>query len=263
MTAGAIPQRLSRTFHMKSWRANILKIGLPIAAVAALSACGSANSPDTRNPKSDPAVSVPQAEETVTLTGLPLAAENFEALTEQAFTASPGQLDSLFTKTQESVTGISGQLDPETSKAVDARLMDVKAALAAGNPADVALSAVEGYKLIVSAFPPDAKIPVAVSLLDYAGFRIQADLKSDPAHWDDAREAAQYAHEQWELIRSNVTDTELNKRFSASLADLDEYLSVKDEKMAAKAAASELNLVDELEGFFQSTPKTNLPNNPN
>ena len=99
-------------------------------------------------------------------------------------------------------------------------------------------------------------------MLDYAGFRIQADLKSDPKRWSDAREAGKFAQEQWGLIKDSVTDTELNKRFSDSLAKLDEYLSVKDEKMAAQATVTELDLVDELEGYFQPTSAINSPNNP-
>ena len=182
--------------------------------------------------------------------GLSAAAEDFEALTEQAFTASPEKLNALFKKTQGSVTGITGQLSPETSKAVDARLKEAEAAIAARSPADIALSAVEGYKLVVSSFPDDAKIPVAVSLLDYAGFRIQADLRSKPKRWDDAREAAKFARARWDHVKINVTDDKLNKKFTASLDELDKYLSVKNEEMAAKSAIKELDLVDELENFF-------------
>jgi hypothetical protein len=249
-------------YHMRNWRLNILQIGVPFAAVAALSACGSSKPAETNQKNSDQVVTVPQNETVVAVSGLPAAAENFEALTEQAFTAKPDELALLFANAHESATGIAGQLDPEAAKSLDGRLKDVKTAIDAGNPSDIALAAVEGYKVIVSAFPPDAKIPVAVSLLDYAGFRIQADLQSDPKRWADASAAAKYAQGQWDLIKDSVTDPELNKRFSDSLARLTEYLSVKDDKMAAKAAATELDLVDELETFFHpatKTPPTNKP----
>ena len=208
-------------------------------------------------------MTVPKNETVTAMTGLPAAAENLEALTEQAFTASPEELVSLFTKAQESVAGISGQLSPQATKSLDGYLRDAKTAIDAGNPSDTALAAVEGYKLIVSAYPPDARIPAAVSLLDYAGFRIQADLKSDPKRWADAQEAAKYAHDQWDQIKDKVTDTDLNKRFTTSLSKLDEYLSVKDDKMAAKAAVTELDLVDELEGFFQPATKPVAPDTTN
>ena len=240
---------------MKNGRINILQYGLPLAAVAMLSACGSSKPTDTNNQNSNQIVTAPKNETVTAMTGLPAAAENLEALTEQAFTASPEELVSLFTKAQESVAGISGQLSPQAAKSLDGYLRDAKTAINAGNPSDTALAAVEGYKLIVSAYPPDARMPAAVSLLDYAGFRVQADLKSDPKRWADAQEAAKYAHDQWDQIKDKVTDTDLNKRFTTSLSKLDEYLSVKDDKMAAKAAVTELDLVDELEGFFQPATK--------
>ncbi|MFT5537907.1 hypothetical protein [Parasphingorhabdus sp.] len=248
---------------MKNGRINILQYGLPLAAVAMLSACGSSKPTDTNNQNSNQIVTVPKNETVTAMTGLPAAAENLEALTEQAFTASPEELVSLFTKAQESVAGISGQLSPQATKSLDGYLRDAKTAIDAGNPSDTALAAVEGYKLIVSAYPPDARIPAAVSLLDYAGFRIQADLKSDPKRWADAQEAAKYAHDQWDQIKDKVTDTDLNKRFTTSLSKLDEYLSVKDDKMAAKAAVTELDLVDELEGFFQPATKPVAPDTTN
>lgn len=248
---------------MRNWRSNVLHIGSSLLAIAALSGCGSSQSPNDGSNSSVQTVAVPQNEAVSSAIALAAAAENFEALTEQAFTAKPDELVLLFAKAQESATGIAGQLDPVAAKALDGRVKDAKTAIDAGNPSDTALAAVEGYKLIVSAYPPDARIPAAVSLLDYAGFRIQADLKSDPKRWADAQEAAKYAHDQWDQIKDKVTDTDLNKRFTTSLSKLDEYLSVKDDKMAAKAAVTELDLVDELEGFFQPATKPVAPDTTN
>lgn len=247
---------------MRSWRSNILHIGSPLLAIAALSGCGSSQSSNDGTNGGDQTVTVPQNETVSSTIALATAAENFEALTELAFTAKPDELALLFAKAQESATGIAGPLGPEAAKSLDGRLKDAKTAIDAGNPSGTALAAVEGYKLIVSAFPPDAKMPVAVSLLDYAGFRIQADLKSEPKRWSDAQEATKYAHEQWAQIKDKVTDVALNKRFTASLVDLDKYLSAKDGGMASKAAVAELDLVDELEGFFQPSAAVSAPTAP-
>lgn len=244
---------------MRSRVSNFLRIGMPLAAIAMLAACGSTKPANTNDQKNTQVVTVPQNETAPTLSGMPAAAENLEALTEQAFTASPKELDSLFTKVQESVASISGQLSPNDAKSLEGHMREAKTAIAAGNPSATALAAVEGYKLIVSAYPPDAKIPAAVSLLDYAGFRIQADLKSEPKRWADALEAAKFAHEQWDQIKGKVTDIDLRSRFTASLSSLDEYLSRQNEKSAAKAAVTELELVDELEGFFQPAGAAAVP----
>ena len=239
---------------MRNWRSNVLHIGSPLLAIAALSGCGSSQSPNDSSNSSVQTVAVPQNEAVSSAIALAAAAENFEALTEQAFTAKPDELALLFAIAQESATGIAGQLDPAAAKALDGRVKDAKTAIDAGNPPDIALAAVEGYRLIVSAFSPYAKIPVAVSLLDYAGFRIQADLKSEPKRWSDAQEATKFAHGYWDQIKDKVTDAALNKRFASSLASLDEFLSAKEARMASKAVVTELDLVDELERFFQPPP---------
>jgi hypothetical protein len=239
---------------MRSWRPNILHIGLPLLGIAMLSGCNSSQVPEAGANGGDQTVTASQSETMTGPAALAAAAENFEALTEQAFTAKPDELALLFAKAQESAAGIAGPLGPEAAKALDGRLKDAKTAIDAGNPSDVALAAVEGFRLIVSAFPPDARIPVAVSLLDYAGFRIQADLKSEPKRWSDAQEATKFAHGHWDQIKDKVTDAALNKRFAASLASLDEFLSAKEARMASKAVVTELDLVDELERFFQPPP---------
>jgi hypothetical protein len=236
---------------MRSWRSNILHIGLPLVAIAALSGCGSSQAPEAGTESGDQMVPVPQKETKSSPIALAAAAENFEALTEQAFTAKPDELALLFAKAQKSATGIAGQLGPEATKSLEGRLLAARTAIDARHPSDIALAAVEAFRLVVSAFSPDAGMPVAVSLLDYAGFRIQADLKSEPPRWSDAQEAAKYAHGQWDQVKDRVTDMALKEQFTASLASMDEYLSARDDEMAAKAAATELDLVDDLEGFFK------------
>ena len=97
---------------MRNWRSNVLHIGSPLLAIAALSGCGSSQSPNDSSNSSVQTVAVPQNEAVSSAIALAAAAENFEALTEQAFTAKPDELALLFAIAQESATGIAGQLDP-------------------------------------------------------------------------------------------------------------------------------------------------------
>jgi molybdenum cofactor biosynthesis protein B len=64
---------------------------------------------------------------------------------------------------------------------------------------------VEGYRLLVSA-APQTKIPTAVNLLDYAGFRYDADLKARPVRWSDLKAAVEFANQQWNSISDGVTE---------------------------------------------------------
>ena len=44
----------------------------------------------------------------------------------------------------------------------------------------IAIAAVEGYRVLVSSVAPGANVPTEVNLLDYAGFRYDAGLKTKP-----------------------------------------------------------------------------------
>lgn len=230
-----------------------LLVGLPLAALITLSGCGSSPTSDAADTTKEHSVSTVTANEGVSseLT-VTAAGEPFEALTEQAFSADGVKLFSLYDEAQVAADGIRDKLPPETAKALDARLAETKVAIVARQPADIALSAVEGYKLIASAFPADAKVPIAVSLLDYAGFRIQADLQSEPVRWADAAQAATYAQEQWSLAKDKVADTALRDKFEASVKSLQKATTIKDKAMATRAAKLELDLVDSLETYFQA-----------
>ena len=235
------------------------KLKYLLAAMASLSllplaACGSNSTSDGSAATQDTAsIAVPQTGNRPKMTALESAGEPFEALTEQAFTANPSQLMSLYKDAENAAIGVHDELSRQDAQTLDALLMKSKAAINAGKPTDIALSAVEGYKLIVSAFPPDSKIPVEVSLLDYAGFRVQADLKTSPARWEDAKTATDYAIGKWNAVQASVSDKPLRDKFGKALSTLDEAIAVKNQTSAAAAASHELDIVDELENYFKAS----------
>ncbi len=181
---------------------------------------------------------------------LAAAAEPFEALTEQAFSADKAKLVTLLANVENAAKSIGPVLQAPVSKDLDARIADAKTAIATDKRADIALSAVEGYRLIVSQFPEASSVPPAVSLLDYAGFRIQADLQTVPVRWDDATAALTFAQDQWAGVSGRITDKKLADSFSSTLSQLDDAITNKKLEAAKKAAVAELDQVDELEKFF-------------
>ncbi len=227
--------------------------GAAVIALLSLSACSpqsaSTDVPVKTDTASNMGAGTTLAPKTV---ALELAGEPFEALTEQAFTADRSKLMSLYNEAETAALGVRDRLSPQDAQTIDGLLTKTKTAIAAGKSTEIALSAVERYKLIVSAFPPDAKIPVEVSLLDYAGFRVQADLKASPARWEDAKTATDYAMTQWGAIAGKVGDKALHDKFGKSLSSLNDAVANKDLKMAASAATHELDIVDELEHYFKT-----------
>lgn len=232
---------------------------LPLVLASAISLTGCSANSDNKvggneqdKPKATAPSAVSSASPASAYEALAAAGEPYEAITEQAFTADAATFAKLVAQAQAANDSIREIVPAAQIAVLDERLAAVQQAIAKGQPSDIALSAVEGYRLVVSQFPADAPVPAAVSLLDYAGFRIQADLKSSPPKWSDAREASKLAGQLWSGIDSKVTDINLKKAFAASLQAIDDAITAKDRSAAEKAAVRELDLVDRLETFFSA-----------
>lgn len=178
------------------------------------------------------------------------AAEPFEALTEQAATASSEQLGSLRDDARTAAAGVATSLGAAENRAIDGYLAAVDTAMETGDRSEIALSAVEGYRTLVEATSGSGSVPRNVSLLDYAGFRYQADLAAKPIRWDDATAALGFADQQWAGLQEEVMDESLRNIFDTALGDLRAATDARDATRARAAVAFELNLVDMLEHHF-------------
>jgi hypothetical protein len=178
------------------------------------------------------------------------AAEPFETLTEESFSAKAGQLDRRIAAAETAAGQVHALLPADGQGALDRELAAIRTARQANDRAGIALAAVEGYRVLVSAAPP-GKVPTEVSLLDYSGFRYDADLKAKPVRWPDMQEATHFASQQWDAIAGRVQDARLAKRVTAALQAMQAAVEKKSAAGARHAATSLLDLVDELEGYFK------------
>lgn len=178
------------------------------------------------------------------------AAEPFEALTEGAFGSDPAALDGLIAKAKSGGEAASRVLAPHEAKALSEQLARINTARSQDARADLAIAAVEGYRTLVSSVSGTHRIPKEVNLLDYAGFRYQANLKAKPVRWADAAATMNYADRQWQAISGAVTDAGLKKAMSDALAQMRRASERKDAAAAMSASTAELDLVDRLEKFF-------------
>ncbi len=178
------------------------------------------------------------------------AAEPFEKLTENAFVVNKHKLDLLIAKAKLSAVGASKLMSTSEAKALSNYVAAIDAARAANNPADLAIAAVEGYRTLVSNAGGPPKVPKQVSLLDYSGFRFQADIKAKPIRWSDAASAVDFAVVEWQQIADRVDDLKLRAKMSEALAAMRLASHNKKAKEAMSAATRELDLVDQLEHYF-------------
>jgi hypothetical protein len=123
------------------------------------------------------------------------AAEPFEKLTEIFFETTLPPIDQTIGEAQAAAQGVRELLPSDAAVRLHAQVAAMGSARQAQDRAGLALSSIEAYRVIVSAVADNAKVPTVVSLLDYAGFRYDADLKANPARWGDMAAAVSFARE--------------------------------------------------------------------
>ena len=234
------------------------KEGIAIIALSAsLAACSSKQpssaakaSPSQSTTVPAPSMDSSQQPSPLKRSNILAAAEPFEALTEQAPTSSKTELLNLIVNANQAAQTVSPSLDPQHQADMTNHLKAISRAQTTNNRTEIALASVEAYRTIVESAGDAGKIPQAVSLLDYSGFRYQADLSGSPVRWSDAGNAIMFAEQKWASISDRVTDTTLKSEFSKSLDDMKSAQKASDVKAAKAASTKELDLVDKLESFF-------------
>lgn len=222
-------------------------IPIIVALAGPLAGCGQGSPPHNDRTA---ATNVPPSAAVTRSDRLLAAAEPFEKLTQTAFTATVPVLDTTIGEARTAADSVRDVLGPANVRSIDGLLVDLARHRQSEKRADIALASIEIYRKLVSAVPTGTGIPSAVSLLDYAGFRYQADLKATPVRWQDMTEAMRFARVQWALVSPQLTASPLAATFEAALVDMEQAIAARDATAAAKAVVTELDLVDQLEGYF-------------
>jgi hypothetical protein len=173
-------------------------------------------------------------------------AEHFEMLTERAFDDQPADLLLLADRARLSFDEVRGALPKATTSEIDTLILEIRNSIETDSRPDVAISAVEGYRRVIE-ISDASDVSKAISMLDYAGFRIQADLKCDPVRWDDISGAFDFASSQWLEVARHIQDGELADKFRVNLDALGTAIAGFNQDLAESAVVHELDLVDELE----------------
>lgn len=220
-------------------------------AALAVSACN--RQPSTQATSSDAAVVVPTptaSDADAKNSAFLAAAEPFEALTEQAASASPNKLGALIADARKAADGIGPALSAASKQALDKEMTQIAVSEKNNLRTAIALAAVEGYRTLVESAADTGPVPQAVSLLDYAGFRYQANLAAKPVDWNDVDAAVSVAREKWLAVEAKVADPALHREFATAVDDMAKAAKVRDATAAMTAATKELDLVDKLETYF-------------
>lgn len=179
------------------------------------------------------------------------AAEGYETLTETAFDKTFPELTASLTAARQKALEARTLLATEQAGRLDTLGAEIDAALRDQNRSALAIAAVETYRVLVSAQDASALVPVEVSLLDYAGFRYDANAKSRPVSWDQMTADVAFARETWARISPRVTAKGLSGAFDSALSGMETAVAQKNAVAAGIAVSNELALVDALEEHFK------------
>lgn len=222
-----------------------------VAAIAVLAATLAACNPqaDKANaPATATAASPAASDRNVRLLA---AAEGYETLTETAFDKTFPELAASLTVARQTTLEARTLLAPDQAARLDTLGAGIDAALRDQNRSALAIASVETYRVLVSAQDASAQVPVEVSLLDYAGFRYDANAKSQPINWDQMTADVAFARETWTRISPRVTAKGLSGAFDSALSGMETAIAQKNAVAAGIAVSNELALVDALEEHFK------------
>ena len=230
----------------------MIKSRLAIFATAlTLSACGSNNNAGSKADVPDSTASQATAmNQSETATALSAAGEPFEVLAETAFTATPAELDKSILAADGAASMLKTIVPAALSASLQTRLTAIRQARKSDQRVDLSLASIEGFRDIVSAVPGSPAVPINVSLLDYAGFRYDADAQAKPPRWDDMAAATTFARERWATLSGLAPLSKLRTRFGDGLTAMDAAVRAHNVTQARAAARAELAMVDELEAEF-------------
>lgn len=221
-----------------------------LATTLLLASCGNQTANQTEPKASLPSALASRADERSNNLALFAAAEEFETLTESSFSADVATLEKMISKARIATAKIAKFASSKLTTQLQQHLANIQTAQKNNATADLAIESNEAFRTLVSAVGGKQIIPVNVSLLDYAGFRVDADAQATPARFDDMKVAVIFAQEQWAGIKSRQEIAKLIPRFSAALDKMELASRSGDVALARAAAKVELDMVDELETAF-------------
>jgi hypothetical protein len=175
-----------------------------------------------------------------------------EDLTESAEAGKVKNMDQAIQALESQRAEILGVLGPEAGKRFEAGLAALRQKRASEDFPGVALEAVETYRLLtVSLDRGQLEVPLEVSLLDYAGFKVKVLTKRQPLDWQAMKGVAAEAEKDWRAIKEKVADKSLRNVMNSTLAGLNQAIEGQNNAMARFAAQEVLDLVDLLEQQFK------------
>jgi hypothetical protein len=184
------------------------------------------------------------------------ASSPFEDLTEYALANNAEGMKKALAAFDGQAVAVHQVFPPAAHQELTSLVTTIRQAQENGKNQVVAMNSVEAYRVLVESL--DAKslvVPLQVSLLDYAGFKLKVLLAANPPDWTAIQKTIAAARGYWTSLAPLVRDKALNDAVKTVINGLDRAGEAKNSEMAGLAAQMDLALVDLLEGYFERTRK--------
>ncbi len=181
------------------------------------------------------------------------ATSPFEDMIGPALSSDDAELAKCLMAADGQSASVKKALPADAVARFDELLKSIHQSVAAKDHYATADGAVNTFKLLVDHVKPDGlKVPKEVSLMDYAGFKLQVLAAARQADWDAMRKTAADAASSWNAIKSQVSDKRVRDTVNSAIAGMGQAAKFENLAMIQFAAQIDLDLVDVLEGHFES-----------
>lgn len=115
----------------------------------------------------------------------------------------------------------------------------------------LALAALEAFRLLTQDQSTAAKVPAAITLIDYASLLCSTQLSSGKPDWQAMEAALVLADQQMQVVTADLNDSRLSSDFAESLANLQAATERQDMASALHALAQTHEQFVRLKGYFE------------
>jgi hypothetical protein len=178
----------------------------------------------------------------------------FEDMVGPALAGDGKGIAKLLAKVDKEADAVKKVLPADAATHFDKLSQALHKAAAARDGLALAQNAVQLFRLLVDNLKTDElKIPIEVSMLDWAGYQLLVLAAAEKPDWEAMRKVADDADKWWKgIAKSKVTEKNLRATVTTALAGLHQATQEKNLSMAKFGAQVTLDLVDLLERHFKA-----------
>ncbi|MDB6123291.1 MAG: hypothetical protein JWQ71_2284 [Pedosphaera sp.] len=185
----------------------------------------------------------------------------YEDMVGPALAKNKKDVAALLATADKEADSVKQALPAEAAKQFDTLLKAIHQAADAKDNLALAKNSVAVFRLLVDHLKADAlKIPLEVSLLDWAGYELQVLASADKPDWSAMNKVAADSETWWKAMSTTkVPDKHLRATMTSAIRGIKQAIQEKNLTMVKFAAQMDLDLVDVVEDTF----KTKAPPKPN